>query len=361
MIVGMRKIASKKMTTGLILVVVLATSLVVANMIIFSANVIARKSDDFLVRVENLGYRGDESETSEESMRLYDDRFATAATNTTKLGKAVVVGFDDGWASQYSNAKPILDKYGFKTTFFIVCTYVGNDNYMTWTQIKDLQRLGNDIQSHSMTHKDLTRLSAGELDFEVRESRQCLFEHGIDSNVFATPYNEGWHNPNVIDAISQYYDFAKNGNGPLTYLRCDGLPKTVSNQTDCRTYSNTDSAEKDLNLMNRYSIRAWSHNYYDEAYGHNDTKTFQAFIEEVNLPYKETSSDQYANSTSSFSAYAIPVLEYHKVDTTGSPTSTSPALFEAEMRYLHDNGFAVLTMNDFRYDEERNSLVLNYN
>lgn len=351
------------MTTGLILIVVLATSLVVSNMIIFSANVIARKSDDFLVRVENLGYTGDDSETDDESMNLlYGGYFdATRTANATKLGKAVVLVFDDGWASEYSNARPILDKYGFKATFSIVCTYVGNDNYMTWRQIKELQRAGHDIESHSMTHKDLTTLSTEELDYEVGQSKQCLLEHGIDSRIFVTPYNAGWQNTNVIDAISRYYDFAKNGNGPMTYLHCDGLPKTVSNQTDCRTYSTSlDSSEKRLNLMNRYSIRTWSHNYYDEIYGHNDTKTFETFVKEVNLPYKETSSDQYANGGSSFFATMIPVLEYHKVDETDSPTSTTPALFETEMRYLRDNGFTVLTMSDFRYDEEKNYLYLNY-
>lgn len=353
----MRKIASKKMTTGLILVVILSTSIVLTNMLILSASVIARKTDDFMVRVENLGYSGNDNETDEESMKLLSD--ATITASITKPGKAVVLAFDDGWATQYSNAKPILDTYGFRATFFIVCTYVGYDNYVTWRQIKDLQMSGNDIESHSMTHKDLTMLSPEELGYEVGQSKQCLLEHGIDSRIFATPYNAGWHNTNVIDAISRYYDFAKNGNGPLTYLHCDGLPKNVSNQTDCRTYSaGTVSSEEHLNPMNRYSIRAWSHNYYDEIYGHNDTKTFEAFVEEVNLPFKKTSSA--ASEGSSSPATTIPVLEYHKVDKTNSPTSTSPALFEAEMRYLLDNGFAVLTMSDFRYDEENNYLVLNY-
>jgi polysaccharide deacetylase len=35
--------------------------------------------------------------------------------------KVVMIGFDDGWKSQITYAKPILDKYGFKASFFIVC------------------------------------------------------------------------------------------------------------------------------------------------------------------------------------------------------------------------------------------------
>ena len=70
--------------------------------------------------------------------------------------KVVILTFDDGYKSQYSNAKPILDKYGFKATFSIVCNYVGNgDNRMTWEEIKSLQQEGHDIASHTMNHDNL--------------------------------------------------------------------------------------------------------------------------------------------------------------------------------------------------------------
>ena len=48
---------------------------------------------------------------------------------------------------------------------------------------------------------------------------------------------------------------------------------------------------------------------------------------------------------------SIPILGYHFI---GNSTSydTSIELFDREMKYLHDNGFKVLTLTDLGYDNE---------
>ena len=43
-------------------------------------------------------------------------------TETPTKSKYVIINFDDSHQSDYTYAKPILDKYGFKATFFEVCT-----------------------------------------------------------------------------------------------------------------------------------------------------------------------------------------------------------------------------------------------
>jgi peptidoglycan/xylan/chitin deacetylase (PgdA/CDA1 family) len=91
----------------------------------------------------------------------------TAASSSTD--KVVILNFYDDDKSQFTNAKPILDKYGFKGTFFIVCNWANSDNKsrMTWQDISQLYREGYDIESHSMTHKRLNKLSTSALDYEV--------------------------------------------------------------------------------------------------------------------------------------------------------------------------------------------------
>jgi len=58
-----------------------------------------------------------------------------------KKSEVKVVGFifSDGLKSQFTYAKPILDKYGFKATFDVICNNVGKkDGYMDWAEIKKL-------------------------------------------------------------------------------------------------------------------------------------------------------------------------------------------------------------------------------
>ena len=104
----------------------------------------------------------------------------TAIGNNTKV---VILTFGDTVKSQFTTAKPILDEYGFKASFFITCGYVGDQTQMqrlNWNDILALQQDGQDIESKGMTHADLNNLSPKELDFEISGSKQCLENHGIN-------------------------------------------------------------------------------------------------------------------------------------------------------------------------------------
>jgi peptidoglycan/xylan/chitin deacetylase (PgdA/CDA1 family) len=55
------------------------------------------------------------------------------SNDSSTTPKAVILNFYDDEKDQFTNAKPILDKYGFKGTFFIVCNWAGsNTDRMTW-------------------------------------------------------------------------------------------------------------------------------------------------------------------------------------------------------------------------------------
>jgi peptidoglycan/xylan/chitin deacetylase (PgdA/CDA1 family) len=284
----------------------------------------------------------------------------TAEKNEEGNNKIVILTFGNAPESQYIYAKPILDKYGFKGSFFIVCNWIESEegykmkeSRMTWEQIETLRREGHDIQAKSMNHERLTEVSSEELDYEVGEPKECLNEHGIDATIFGTPYGAGKDNTSVIDTISKYYDFAITGFSDLMFLDCDGWKESSSlaMQPDCRTYYDNGT----LTPVNRYSIRESSQDSHNREYQGNYSKIFEEFVKEVN------NQDDYNNDGR---IKAIPIIAYHDFKASGSTVgndddvSTDAKLFEAEMRYLYENGFKVITMADLGYDQRTNSIYI---
>ena len=65
------------------------------------------------------------------------------SVNSNNNNKFVIINFDDSHESDYTYAKPVLDKYRFKATFFEVCDWIeagyhDKDISITWQQIAAL-------------------------------------------------------------------------------------------------------------------------------------------------------------------------------------------------------------------------------
>lgn len=136
-----------------------------------------------------------------------------------------------------------------------------------------------------------------------------------------------------------------NGFGKLMFLHCNGYIK-YSSQTDCRTYFTNGT----LTFVNRYSLREWSHNNIDKTNSYNDSKIFDIFVNEVN------SQEKYNKLNGP--VLAVPIVAYHSIDNNKTSDSTDIGLFAQEMKYLHENGFRVLTVNDLGYDSKNNVLYI---
>jgi peptidoglycan/xylan/chitin deacetylase (PgdA/CDA1 family) len=265
--------------------------------------------------------------------------------------KVVMIGFDDGWKSQITYAKPILDKYGLKASFFVVCNYVnsGDIRRMNWQDIATLQQDRMDVQSHTMDHKPLDKMSTNALIYEIAGSKQCLASHGIDSTIFGYPFNLGSNMPSVVDIVSKYYNFARTGTYPLMSLNCNGFANIKPQQTDCRTYL----PDGKLTFANRYDIRSDSFFHISSGHNYGTSEMFQKFIQQVNsqVPYNNGKIN------------AIPIITYHDLtyniqDYNKAGTTITVALFDQEMQYLHDNGFKVLLLNQFGFDPTNNVFYL---
>ena len=263
-----------------------------------------------------------------------------------KKGEVKVVSFifSDGLKSQFTYAKPILDKYGFKATFDVICNNAGKKGgYMNWGDIKTLYDGGNDIGSHSMSHVRLTDLSKKSIEYEVGKSKKCLEEYGINPVSFEYPFSEGSDNKTVVDIVAKYYQLATRGNDPLMFLRCDGMAQY--DQKNCKTYTDNGTPT----YANKYSIRNWSHDFEKVENSYSEDQALQRFIDVVNSQSKYNKDGKVE---------AIPIIMYHGIGQSKIDSGTNVDLFQKEMKYIYDNKFKVITISQLGYDAKNNYLYI---
>jgi len=265
----------------------------------------------------------------------------------TSSNKVVMIGFDDSYKSQVLYAKPILDMYGFKASFFEVCTWVGKTNdRQTWQDVAALQRDGMDIESHTMTHAHLPILlsSPSRLNYEIGGSKQCLANHGVNASIFGYPLNLGSDNPTIVDIVSKYYYLARSGSDPLMFLDCKGYTKHPQN--DCSTYTSNGT----LTYANRYAVRSDSFRHIFPTQNLSPSRAYPLFVQRMNsqIPYNSNGKIR-----------AIPIITYHNLtnsiqDYNGMASTITVNLFAQQVKFLHDNGFKVLVLNQLGFDPTKN-------
>jgi peptidoglycan/xylan/chitin deacetylase (PgdA/CDA1 family) len=275
-----------------------------------------------------------------------------SGNNNNNNNKVVMLNFDDGYKSHFLYAKPILDKYGFKASFFIVCGKMETQpKWMSWQDIMALKDDGMDIESHTMTHAHLDSVSAQQLDYEIGYAKQCLADHGFDTTIFAYPKGLGSENETVVNVVSKYYDLARSGTENLFFLNCEGYEGRPP-QSDCSTYASDGS----LNYANRYDIKKFSLTHIDDTGNINldESQMFDKFVQKIN-------GQTAFNSNGKINA--IPIVTYHNLtnsmqDYNSMSSTLTVSLFAQEMKYLHDNGFKVLLLNQLGYDMTHNAFYL---
>jgi peptidoglycan/xylan/chitin deacetylase (PgdA/CDA1 family) len=99
--------------------------------------------------------------------------------------------FDDGSRTQYNNGFPVLQKFGYSATVYLVTKPLGHDDwYMDWGNVKDLSKAGWDIEAHTRTHPRLTKISHKQLVAELDGCIHDLQWHGYPARHFAVPYSD---------------------------------------------------------------------------------------------------------------------------------------------------------------------------
>ena len=129
--------------------------------------------------------------------------------------KPIVITFDDGYKDNHDYAYPIMKKYGYTGTIFVVTKAIGNTNFfdvekklqpenkiMNWQEIKELDQAGFVIGAHTVDHPHLAQVTPEAAKYQIEESKRAL-EHGLKKpvEVFAYPY--GSYNDQVAQLTQQ--------------------------------------------------------------------------------------------------------------------------------------------------------------
>jgi glycosyltransferase involved in cell wall biosynthesis len=117
--------------------------------------------------------------------------------------RSIVITIDDGYADNWHVAYPILQRYRFPATIFVVTAQIGATYYsqvdselngrpmLSWSEIRQLTQAGIGIGAHTRTHPDLTKISREQAHDEIFGSKLDLEQTlNIPINVFSYPFGE---------------------------------------------------------------------------------------------------------------------------------------------------------------------------
>jgi peptidoglycan/xylan/chitin deacetylase (PgdA/CDA1 family) len=117
--------------------------------------------------------------------------------------KPVAITFDDGYRDVLWQAAPVLARLHMPATEYVITDRISGPDisFLTWPQLRRLERAGIAIGSHTVTHRNLTTLSPGDALVELRASRGTL-ERRLGHPVQWLAYPEGGVNAGVV-ALAQ--------------------------------------------------------------------------------------------------------------------------------------------------------------
>ena len=110
--------------------------------------------------------------------------------------KTIAITFDDGLRNNFLNAYPLLKKYDFPATIFVITDFVGKEKFLTWNDIKTMQRNNISIGSHTLSHRWLPDLERDEIYNELIKSKVVL-EENTDQKIETLSYPLGGFNHRV--------------------------------------------------------------------------------------------------------------------------------------------------------------------
>jgi len=139
-------------------------------------------------------------ETFEQQMEYLEDRNYNVISldelvEGIKSGRkfahnSVVITIDDGYKDNYTYAYPVLKKYGFPATIFLISNRIGNDrDFMSWDEVREMSRYNIFFGGHTKSHTYLPSVEEkGALQDEIKGCKEFIEDKiGLTIDYFCYP------------------------------------------------------------------------------------------------------------------------------------------------------------------------------
>jgi len=123
---------------------------------------------------------------------------------TTLPPKPIMITFDDGYRDVWGKASAVLRRLHMPATAYIITDRISgpDPSFLTWGDLRSLERRGITIGSHTVTHTELTLEDDTQALAELRDSRAALERHlGHPVQWFAYP--AGREDARVVELVRE--------------------------------------------------------------------------------------------------------------------------------------------------------------
>lgn len=158
------------------------------------------KDNPVRLPVENLEKQMKYLKDNNYSTLSMDDLYDYFENNKPIPEKSIVLTFDDGYLDNYTKLYPVLKKYGFKGTIFVITNTIDKEkDYLLSSQLKELDKSCLAIESHTASHENLSELSYDKQLKTLKASKEYL-EKTLNREVNYIAYPFGKYNEETLRA-----------------------------------------------------------------------------------------------------------------------------------------------------------------
>ena len=139
---------------------------------------------------------------------FYDPKDLEKNFHTLKIEKKILITIDDAFSSFYEVAWPYLKKEKIPFILFVSTESVGKNGYMTWNQIKELEKENTvHIGNHSHTHSYLVSLKNEDFISDI-DTSSSIFRNKLGYNPIFFSYPFGEYSSFIREYISKNFKFS---------------------------------------------------------------------------------------------------------------------------------------------------------